>query len=184
MEDLFEFIFVIFAIVVAITAKAGKAKKQQEARRNPQPVFRDVPRPAQAAPAPVQAPNWNMQDKEGMEDGETEADEAEGASAAALIQPRVQTTVHATEHDHTGMFEGSMHAQETEGEDPCHDDMPMGAELPSKYSDRIINQSLAEEAQVENAAQPAMSMDWSDGEGLVKAFVMQEILKRPGDRRR
>jgi len=64
---------------------------------------------------------------------------------------------------------GSLPYENVEGVDPCHEEQLSGMrkrpEAPSA------------------SAQGGLTLDWS-GRGMVNAFVMQEILTRPADRRR
>ena len=103
---------------------------------------------------------------------------AQPASMASMLPPRpegsdkpVRPTVHThLELDcdtHDAPDIGSLGAVRTEGTDPCHDDL-----LPHRTA-----------APMAAETHPGLALDWS-GEAMVKAFVMQEVLTRPGDRRR
>lgn len=86
-----------------------------------------------------------------------------------IAQPQVHTHLAAEceEHDMPGSLgEGSM-----EGRDLCHEEQLLPPRTPRP----------AAPAAVEEA--PGLQLDWS-GENMVKAFVMQEVLTRPGQRRR
>ena len=98
------------------------------------------------------------------------------ASMSSMLPPReegprqpVQTTVHThyapacDTHD----APGSLGVGSTEGKDPCHEDQLTDA-LP---------------AQREMTEKPGLTLDWS-GDAMVRAFVMQEVLTRPCDRRK
>ena len=61
---------------------------------------------------------------------------------------------------------GSLDYVSAEGKDPCHED-----QLTHPRTDADAPQASA-----------GLTFDWS-GESMVKAFVMQEILTRPGQRR-
>ena len=75
------------------------------------------------------------------------------------IAPTVQVSHHTDE-----FFQGSMMAESTEGYDPCHEDLPRPAAAADAYD-----------------TAPAVSTDASE---LYRAFVLQEVLKRPSERRR
>lgn len=172
MEELFDslvpMIFIVIALVAALNSKAKKAKKSaaqvSQHKQTSQPVPRQLTTPKPAAAAqPIQ----KLQ-----------------PAASAPMQPRVQTTVSVSRHDHTGMFDGSMNAETLEGEDPFHDHGQRPVYMPSQHSDRIINRSLDEDEEEMAETERALDLDWNDSRGLVKAFVMQEILTRPSDRKR
>ena len=169
MAELFPVLFMIF-IFVTLTKMGKKAQKngtqkttaaqpQKSAMQQAQPA---IPVRPKAQPKPQQTIN---------------------TPKGGEMKPRVATTVEVSKHDHGGMFEGSMKADSHEGMDPCHDSELGEVRMPSTYSDRIINRSLEAEEEPQ-APQPALSLDWDDSKGLVKAFVMQEVLKRPCDRQR
>lgn len=89
--------------------------------------------------------------------------------AASMLPPRpAAPTVHphlkpdCATHD----VPGSLGVTSLEGKDPCHEDQ-LSAE-----------RSMA----VEEALQPGIELAWS-GKELVQAFVMQEVLTRPCQRR-
>ena len=85
-----------------------------------------------------------------------------------------------TPHDHSDMFAGSMGENHVEGYDP-HDHGMAPVSVPSMHSDQELNASLAERDN--NEAVPASAvLPPLKGEEMVKAFVLQEILKRPGRR--
>ena len=84
---------------------------------------------------------------------------------AAPIQPTVHTHVQPDCDTHD--VPGSLGVRSMEGKDPCHD----GQLKP--------RQPQAAEAA---GAAPGIALEWT-GENLVKAFVMQEVLTRPCQRR-
>lgn len=66
-------------------------------------------------------------------------------------------------------YAGSMLADTHEGEDPCHEDQLRAVPAP------VLSPTPEE--------RPGLTLDWN-GENMVKAFVMQEVLTRPCQRRR
>ena len=84
----------------------------------------------------------------------------------AVAQPTVHTHLDpdCDVHDATG----SLNFRSSEGKDPCHEE-----QLPK---------TRAAISTAEQAAQPGITLDWT-GETMVKAFVMQEVLTRPCQRR-
>lgn len=93
----------------------------------------------------------------------------------SMLPPRLETAkpqVHThlapdcDEHDRTG----SLAYISKEGKDACHEDMlaPADAARPGVCTPE---------------EQGGLQLDWS-GENMVRAFVMQEVLTRPCDRRR
>ena len=159
-------LIIVLAILVSVLKKSARKRASEEtaqARR-----VREEARPAQTAKKPVSKP------------AAAQSTSMQG-EAPGNARPRVQTTVKVTAHDHSGMFDGSMGGNVYEGADPCHDDRP-AARMPSQYSDRIINRSLEEDD--DEPVRNGLDLDWDDGKSLVKAFVMQEVLKRPSERLR
>ena len=149
MDGLADFFLPFLLIVVSIcvsTAAANSKKRQQEASRS------------KARPRAARQPD---------------GDDAPGQSDPAQAE---RQPLQPTRHDHTGMFDGSLRADDrTEGYGP-------GAPaMPSDLSEEAINASLTGEA-APKAGRPAILPDFT-GDNLAKAFVFQEILKRPGQRR-
>ncbi|MBQ7850477.1 MAG: hypothetical protein IJ343_12185 [Clostridia bacterium] len=104
---------------------------------------------------------------------------AQPASMASMLPPRpegsdkpVRPTVHTHLElncdTHDAPDTGSLGAVRTEGTDPCHDDL-----LPHRTAAPMA---------AETQTSPSLTLDWS-GDAMVKAFVMQEILTRPAQRR-
>ena len=168
MAELFPVLIVIF-ILVSLTKKTKKAQKSGTKQTTAQPR-QSMPRQAQPA-VPVRPQQ------------QAAVGQTINTPKGGVMKPRVATTIEVSKHDHSGMFEGSMQADSHEGMDPCHESELGEVRMPSTYSDRIINRSLEEEEEPQVAA-PAIDLDWEDSKGLVKAFVMQEVLTRPCDRRR
>lgn len=86
-----------------------------------------------------------------------------------VAQPRVHTHLAADCEEHDAS--GSLGVSSLEGKDPCHEQQLLPAKTP-----RPAEEVVAEEM-------PGLQLDWS-GENMVKAFVMQEVLTRPCERRR
>ena len=87
-------------------------------------------------------------------------------------------TVHVTPHDHSGMFDGSLRAdRDGEGQDP-HDHGFAPVNMPSMHSDKVLNQSLSETPAPQLSA-PGFQLSFAPDQ-LMSAFVMQEVLGKPG----
>ena len=120
--------------------------------------------------------------KNGGQDAQT--NQASGAQAAkpAQMLPQqqarraapIQPTVSVSRHDHGGMFEGSLHADDTgEGKD-IHDHE---VETPSMRSDAELNASIAAAESGEQTEAGGLNLRF-DGQSIVNAVVMNEILRR------
>ena len=90
------------------------------------------------------------------------------AAKPVTAQPIVHPHLVPDCETHDAPTMGSLGVVSTEGKDPCHEDQ--------LSKTRTMMPPIPE-------AQPALVLDWS-GESMVKAFVMQEVLTRPCDRRR
>lgn len=158
MEELFSLGILILVLIVNAISALAKSKKQEDA---------ETQRKAAAA-ARIKA----AQQKMAAEARHQAATPAEPSPAIPQPMQVIQPTVHAhvkpdcAEHDAPAA--GSLDYISTEGKDPCHEDELTLARQPA-------------EAPV--PAAPGLTFDWS-GENLVKAFVMQEVLQRPGARNR
>ena len=87
--------------------------------------------------------------------------------AHTVAQPTVHTHLAPDCEIHDAPTSGSLNVKSTEGKDPCHEDQLTQRRDP-----------LPEAA----AEQPGLTLDFN-GDALVKAFVMQEVLTRPSQRR-
>nr|MBR4281183.1 hypothetical protein [Clostridia bacterium] len=86
-----------------------------------------------------------------------------GQVIAPTVHPHVQPD--CEKHDAPS---GSLNVTTTEGKDPCHEKQLTHV--------RTVNEPVAEE-------EGGLTLDWT-GENMVKAFIMQEVLARPAQRRR
>ena len=103
------------------------------------------------------------------------------AKPASVLPPREQTTLRSTLqptlHDHTGMFDGSLFADDgTEGSDPHDHGFDHEVIMPSDHSAEEINRSLKGQAEkVTPASAPVLNFS---PKNIASAFVLQEVLKR------
>ena len=159
-----EFVGLIPIIIIAIVSAVSKSvKNQQKTQQHPYQQWMNSARPPVAQPAPVTQP----------------ARPAAPASMASMLPPRQEGPIPAAAprvhphlapdcdvHDAPGM--GSLGVTSLEGKDPCHEEQLQGQRTTLAPAE---------------AAQPGIRLDWNS-DALVKAFVMQEVLTRPCDRRR
>ncbi len=142
--------FILLVIVTSIMSSVNASKKKQEAQRL------------------AKAKERIAQEKAGKERA---ADKTVRREAPRTDRKPLAPTL----HDHSGMFDGSLYADDgTEGRDPG--DLTM----PSARSETDINASLTGKA-APGAKRPAILPEFTGG-NLARAFVLQEILKRPGQR--
>ena len=156
MDDFLGVVLVIIAVVSAISKNAKKKKAQEQSRqiRTAVPKMEAVPKDTQK-PAPAA--------EESMLPPEMPA----APVVRQEIAPRVETRVRVSPHMED--YEGSLHAESTEGIDPCHEE-----QLSERPAPQLVPMPV--EA-------PGIRLDWT-GENMVKAFIMQEVLQRPCDRRK
>ncbi|MBQ4581405.1 MAG: hypothetical protein IJA83_12175 [Clostridia bacterium] len=155
MEDMIEVLFVLIAIGASLVSTAIKAgKKNKAAIERHQAASRAAQAPAKAEPHPYAPAVQPMMPV---------------ITPADVPGPVIFPTVHAhvqpdcETHDKPG----SLGVTSLEGKDPCHED------------ELTLERTFDEPALTENG----LTFDWS-GQNMVKAFVMQEILTRPAQRRR
>lgn len=161
-ESLFGFIMVVVAIISAI-AKNNKKKTESIRKRAASPNHPSVEQTlAEWFNAPQPAASTAAEPAPAV----MVPDPAPVPKQVA--QPRVQTSVAVKERP--AVVVGSMGVDTHEGLHPCddHNDEPMRDPKP-----------LAPVA----VEKPGIQLDWN-GDNLVKAFIMQEVLTRPADRRR
>ena len=157
MDDFLGVVLVIIAVVSAISKNAKKKKKAQEQSRQ---IWVAVPK-MEAVPKDTQKPAPAAE--ESMLPPEMPA----APVVRQEIAPRVETRVRVSPHMEE--YEGSLHAESTEGVDPCHEE---------QLSGRPALQLAPMPVET-----PGIRLDWT-GENMVKAFIMQEVLQRPCDRRK
>lgn len=184
MEDLLGFVVVIIGIVSMISK--NKKKQQAKGRKSVQK------QPAKQAPLTMETLQaWFDEDEEEAEDKKP-AVSVEPAMAAStgsimektheglhpcdehtsapkqLAQPRIQARVQVTEKPQVVL--GSLGTDTHEGIHPCdeHEDELLQGDRP------LIAMPVEK---------PGIQLEWT-GDNMVKAFIMQEVLTRPGQRRR
>lgn len=157
MEDLFPILIVIIGAVVSMVSSSKKEKEKQAAKQRHQA----------AAAARIQAAQQKLRQQAAAQPARAAQPKVTPPSADLPVQAIVPT-VHAhlqpdcAAHDKPG----SLGAASLEGKDPCHEE-------------QLTHVRTTEEHAPEAGG---LTLDWS-GEGLVKAFVMQEVLTRPCERR-
>lgn len=163
MGDLLGLIVVISVIVSALSSKAEKKRKaaQKKAPAMPMEAFGGSP---QADAAETREPIIHLYDP-----AKDVPNQQLPHAAKQIAKPRVEPKVHVTPHL-PDMFAGSLNAVTHEGEDPCHDELLTHAAQEARMA------PVPEE-------KPGLTLEWT-GDAMVKAFVMQEVLTRPCDRRR
>ena len=157
MDDFLGVVLVIIAIVSAISKNAKKQKKAQEKSRQIQAA---VP---ETTVMPKETPKTAPVAEKSMLPPETPAAPAIRQEIAPRVETRVRVSPHMEE------YEGSLHAESTEGIDPCHEEQLSGRPAPQLAPMPVET--------------PGIRLDWT-GENMVKAFIMQEVLQRPCERRR
>jgi len=175
-EDLLGLLFVVLAIVSSI-AKNKKKKQKAQAKKSVQKA------PAKKTPMTMEALQaWFEEDleekaakqeivssvaqemtHEGIHPCDTHSSEP-----AKVAQPRIQSRVQVTEKPRVVL--GSMGVDSHEGIHPCDE----------HEEDLVQNDKPLIAMPVEK---PGIQLEWT-GDNMVKAFIMQEVLTRPGQRRR
>ena len=159
MDELFPALLVIVIGIISTISKA--AKKQQsraavEAHRAAAQARTGTAEPAPIPHAIVPAMSFG---------------DVPGQVAAPVIKP--SPALAPTVHPHiqpdcdTHDVPGSLGVTSMEGKDPCHED------------ELTLERTVAAPAKPEGGLQ----LEWS-GENRVEAFIMQEVLTRPAQRRR
>ncbi len=158
MEELIPVLFIIIGAIASIVSSSKKEKERKEAKERHQA----------AAKARLEAAAKKMQAKSEPPRVPIQPSVAVPMSFSDVPGQVIAPTVHAhVQPDcETHDAPGSLGVASTEGKDPCHEEQLTHA------------RSFAEPAQ-ENAP---LTLEWS-GENMVKAFVMQEVLTRPCQRR-
>ena len=159
MDELFPALLVIVIGIISTISKA--AKKQQSRAAVEAHRAAAQARTGTAEPAPI--PQAVMP---AMSFGDVP-----GQVAAPVIKP--SPALAPTVHPHiqpdcdTHDVPGSLGVTSMEGKDPCHED------------ELTLERTVAAPVHPEGGLQ----LEWS-GENMVKAFIMQEVLTRPAQRRR
>lgn len=158
MEDLIPALVIIIGVVAKIISSSNKekAKKAEDARRFAAAASRVQNTQQTTAPArPVQPAAQPIV--------QTPVVQAP-VIPAQVAQPQVH--VHLQPDCDTHDAAGSLGVTSTEGKDPCHE------------NELTYDRSFTEEPVQEGG----LTFDWT-GSSMVKAFVMQEVLTRPAQRR-
>lgn len=159
MDELFPALLVIVIGIISTISKA--AKKQQsraavEAHRAAAQARTGTAEPVHVHQAVVPVISF------GDVPGQVAAPVIKPSPALApTVHPHIQPDCDA--HD----VPGSLGVTSMEGKDPCHED------------ELTLERTVATPAKPEGGLQ----LEWS-GENMVKAFIMQEVLTRPAQRRR
>lgn len=154
----------LLGVIVAVLVLIGKAAQ----------LFGEDKKGAQKATNTTQREHgfneaFDLQEAAQQLEKSRKADMEQQMTAHQTIQPQVHAHLapDCEEHDAPGSLgEGSM-----EGKDPCH-----AEQLPRATQKRPSTDEV-------QTAQAGLQMDWS-GESVARAFIMQEVLTRPCDRRR
>lgn len=156
MEDLGGLIVVIVGILIAIAnGNAKNKKKKQSAAASTQTVCQPaIPVQPQTA-APV-----SMASMLPPQPAAPITPAARVAPAQPLVHEHLEPDCDT--HDQAG----SLGVTSMEGKDPCHEEQLMHSR-PVDAAETV---------------QPGLTLEWT-GDAMVKAFVMQEVLTRPCDRR-
>ena len=167
-EDLLGFVFVIIAIISSIAKAKKKAQATQGRKAAQKPAAKQAPLTMETLQAwfEEETAEKTSAAKEMTHEGIHPCD-THSSEPAKAAQPRVQPRVQVTEKP-VAML-GSMGVDSHEGVHPCdeHEAAPLQAARPAAASQE----------------QSGIQLDWN-GDNLVKAFVMQEVLTRPCQRRR
>ena len=159
MDELFPALLVIVIGIISTISKASKKQQSRaavEAHRAAAQARTGTAEPAPVPQAVVPAMSFG---------------DVPGQVAAPVIKP--SPALAPTVHPHiqpdcdTHDVPGSLGVTSMEGKDPCHED------------ELTLERTVATPAKPEGGLQ----LEWS-GENMVKAFIMQEVLTRPAQRRR
>ncbi len=191
MEEVFEVVpalIVLFVSIVVSVVGSQKNKQKAAAKRQlhtvrPHPAkgvtFAGPAAPSAPASVPSAAPMARPLDRPPLTpkvsamQAESMAGEAEIMPGADEVYQPAQTQVHdhlapaCPEHED----DGSLDYASPEGIDPCHEEDLRGMNTP------LAGRPVA-------ASAPSGFRLKLDAEDLTQAFVLQEVLKRPQDRRR
>ena len=159
--DLFTLLFIGW-ILKKIFGNKKKAEQKKQAQRKAMDEAFSANASRTATPKPAQT---MLPPLSGLHDAPAAP---KVTMAPTVAQPQVHTHLapDCDEHDRTG----SLGVKTLEGKDACHEDQLAPVNVPRPTI------SFPKE-------EPGLQLDWS-GDSMVKAFVMQEVLTRPCDRRR
>ena len=147
----------ILAVVAALIGLVAKSSKKN-AKGQPARAKAQSAAGSAASPAPAAAPPAMQGELPHMP-----------APHVHELKPQVAVTPHTPD-----IFSGSMNASTGEGFDPCHEAELTPQSEPCMASPRPVPPQVS----------PApLQLSWT-GNDMVKAVVMQEILRRPCDRQR
>ena len=148
MGELLPILMLIFVAVPTVISFNQAKNKQQEQQKNRQAQQRQ--QAAEKKPDTVLPPRER-----------------------APMRPTLQPTL----HDHSGMYDGSLFADDgTEGTDPHDHGFDHEVDMPSEHSAEIINQSLKGRAPKPSPSRgPVLNFN---PQNIASAFVLQEVLKR------
>lgn len=162
-----DFLGVVLVIIAVVSAISKNAKKKKKAQAQSQQIQNAVPKtkavPQEMKTVPMEAKKAAPAAEESMLPPETPAAPAVRQEIAPRVETRVRVSPHMEE------YEGSLHAESTEGIDPCHEE---------QLSERPVPQLAPVPVET-----PGIRLEWT-GENMVRAFIMQEVLQRPCERRR
>ena len=167
MKDILENLWPIILIIIGIASAIRSAKKK---------AARKAGQPDPGAPAPVKAQQAAPQKPAQTTMLPRQIPRIDDRPAHSVMQP----TIHVTEHDHTNMFEGSLGDVADEGYDPHDHGFTGKHEMPSEHSDERLNASFGEPAK---QPRPALALDFGPS-AITQGIILQEVLKRPCERRR
>jgi len=167
LDDLLSLLVIVFTVISLVNKGKKKTTGKQTGRPKwspPEPMPESAPqavpkRPAAAPAVTMMPPRPEYQPITPLE--------AMAAQAAVRTKEGASSLEGKTDH--------SAHIS-CEGHDPCHEDQLRPAQRPS----RIAMQETMSAAAEEEA--PALDLSFT-GDELVRAFVMQEILTRPCERK-
>ncbi|MBR1683961.1 MAG: hypothetical protein IJ708_02405 [Clostridia bacterium] len=151
-----DFLFVLVAILLVVVNAAQKSKKKNAAPKVQYPRT-DPGNPLEAA-----------------QTASVQETVQETVQKMAPPELPAQPTVSVSAHHHEDMYAGSLHADLLEG-DPESFDL-----MPSAHSAELFVETEESANAVDTGS--GLHLDFT-GNALVNAFVLQEVLKRPGERR-
>ena len=166
--DLF-WVLIVVGLIVRAVGNSRKKQEQQQAKKQRQTMEEIFGQDA-VKPAGVQRPEPKPAPKPSPKPAPAEMlPPLRQEPAREAIAPRVH--VHTAPACPVDDNVGSLHYQSTEGVDPCHEE-----QLPSMHAPR------PEPVTPPVTEKPGLALEWT-GESMVKAFIMQEVLTRPCERR-